>query len=410
MLGQEQQFTLILQTLQQLRDVYGDSVDKIVQGNTSNIIFLKSTDDSMLDTLQKMSGTTHRAYKDSKTVTKDMEKIMLQNEGKVSYTMSVKEVPVISYNDMAFIPERNSIVFRAGDSPMWNRNETIFPMSWKLFSDTIVQPGKDYTLQTIPTLSSAMDFDVRLNQPDFYKMVEKRKLQARYAQQAMDAYKQAYGYTDYQISQLDQDVYSDEVMEIINQIILEAEAEKMGVVEEDLPDDFDPMNDFNADMSMYQDNLEQLIATQDAESTYGAMREKKFAGGNIAPSDLVDEGGNVSHNLDRLILAAAKECRAFLLRDTAHFSDRSDGNLWSADGVLYIRKQSESESLRDINKAAKDKDSSVYAEGNVSEKDIEAIGAFVVEDAFIRFLAKCDKWDFAGGRFETIMTDLYERA
>ena len=32
-LGQEQQFTLILQTLQQLRDVYGDSVDKIVQGN-----------------------------------------------------------------------------------------------------------------------------------------------------------------------------------------------------------------------------------------------------------------------------------------------------------------------------------------------------------------------------------------
>src|SRR5699024_6871235 len=34
-LGQEQQFTLILQTLQQLRDVYGESVDKIVQGNVS---------------------------------------------------------------------------------------------------------------------------------------------------------------------------------------------------------------------------------------------------------------------------------------------------------------------------------------------------------------------------------------
>lgn len=32
-LGQDQQFTLILQTLQQLRDVYGESVDKIVQGN-----------------------------------------------------------------------------------------------------------------------------------------------------------------------------------------------------------------------------------------------------------------------------------------------------------------------------------------------------------------------------------------
>lgn len=32
-LGQEQQFTIILQTLQQLMDVYGDSADKIIQGN-----------------------------------------------------------------------------------------------------------------------------------------------------------------------------------------------------------------------------------------------------------------------------------------------------------------------------------------------------------------------------------------
>lgn len=36
-LGQEQQFTLILQTLQQLKDVYGDSVDKIVQGNAQTL-------------------------------------------------------------------------------------------------------------------------------------------------------------------------------------------------------------------------------------------------------------------------------------------------------------------------------------------------------------------------------------
>jgi hypothetical protein len=86
-LGQEQQFTLILQTLQQLKDVYGDSVDKIVQGNTSNIVFLKSTDDAMLDTLQKMSGVTHKTYRDSKTITRDMQKLMMQNEGKASYTV-----------------------------------------------------------------------------------------------------------------------------------------------------------------------------------------------------------------------------------------------------------------------------------------------------------------------------------
>ncbi|MGW0581987.1 type IV secretory system conjugative DNA transfer family protein, partial [Streptomyces sp. NPDC002920] len=42
-LGQEQQFTLILQTLQQLRDVYGESVDKIVQGNPQPLDALIST-------------------------------------------------------------------------------------------------------------------------------------------------------------------------------------------------------------------------------------------------------------------------------------------------------------------------------------------------------------------------------
>ena len=75
--------------------------------------------------------------------------------------MTTKEEPVIGYNDMAYISERNSIVFRAGDSPIWNRNATILPMSWRLFKNTIIQPGKDYSLQTIPTLSTAMDFDVR---------------------------------------------------------------------------------------------------------------------------------------------------------------------------------------------------------------------------------------------------------
>ncbi len=67
--------------------------------NTANIVFLKSTDDAMLDTLQKMSGTTHKVYRDGKSVTRDMEKLILQNEGKVTINLSVKEQPVISYND-----------------------------------------------------------------------------------------------------------------------------------------------------------------------------------------------------------------------------------------------------------------------------------------------------------------------
>ena len=100
--------------------------------------------------------------------------------------MTTKEENVISYNDMAFISPRNSIVFRAGDAPIWNRNQMVLPMSWRLFKDTIVHPGHDYTLQTIPTLSTAMEFDVRKNQPNFYKMLDKRMEQAYKSKAAQD--------------------------------------------------------------------------------------------------------------------------------------------------------------------------------------------------------------------------------
>lgn len=403
-LGQDQQFTLILQTLQQLRDVYGESVDKIVQGNTSNIVFLKSTDDSMIETLSKVSGTTHRVYRDSKTVTKDKERLFMQTEGKITYTYTAKEVPTIAYNDMAFINARNSIVFRAGDSPMWNRNQTALPMSWRSFKDTIIQPGKDYSLQTIPTLSSAMDFDVRKNQPDFLKMVEKRKLQARYAETAMEAYKKAYGYSDYDIEQLDHDVYSNEVMEVINQAIKEHAAEETGVVEEDMPDDWDFMDALDIDMSDYEDNLEQDYATAEVKETYARYEDMRYAHKSLSPGELVDQVGRVAHNLDDDIVKAFRDCRAAFLKDTENFQDKGDGSLYGADGTLYIRCKRSEHTRKLINDAMEDEHKSVFSENEVTEEDMEQLGSYTVQDAFYHFLVSKDDWLwFAGGKFEESM-------
>lgn len=44
-LGQEQQFTLILQTLQQLTQVYGEASDKILQGNAQPLTAKIATPD-----------------------------------------------------------------------------------------------------------------------------------------------------------------------------------------------------------------------------------------------------------------------------------------------------------------------------------------------------------------------------
>lgn len=416
-LGQDQQFTLILQTLQQLRDVYGESVDKIVQGNTSNIVFLKSTDDSMLDTLQKMSGITHRVFRDGKTVTRDMQRIAFQNEGKVNISMSVKEMPVITYNDMAFIAERNSIVFRAGDSPIWNRNETILPMSWRLFQNTIVHPGKDYTLQTIPTLSSALEFDVRKNMPDFVKMWEKRKKQAEIVKMAKDAYQKAYGYSDYEVEQLDPDTYSDEIMQLVNDYIMQQANGGAPMADEDEDLDEAEMFDQYDEMAMiafsesmdYEDNDEQLQATQEAQAKRDVRDTKKFARNLIAPSDLIDGAGRPVRGLEQTIVKAYQECRAAFENDPAHFFIR-DGSLVSAESkAVFISKLDERTAQEQLERASEDPDLRVFAENAPPEDDDgsnEPV-TYRVEPAFYAWLAKQSDWlGFAGGRFEEEMIRL----
>ena len=354
----------------------------------------------MLDTLQKMSGTTHRAYTDSKTVTRDMEKIWMKNEGKVSYTMTTREQPVISYNDMAFISERNSIVFRAGDSPIWNRNETILPMSWRLFSNTIVQPGKDYSLQTIPTLSSAIDFDVRRNQPDFRKMLDKRMQQAIVAPQAKETYQTAYGYTDYDIDKQDPDVYADEVMDLINRIIrsqnLESEADAYD-------EDAEYEQEFDSEWDdQIEDNPEQAIATAEQEAKYKAHTAKIYAHGMLSKDDLVSMGDKINHALDKDIINAYNEVKSYMWRDTDYFVNKN-GTLCGTDGTVYIKSINASDDLAKLNDAAKDGDSNVFAEGDIKGDDLKAIGSYEVTDDFYRFLVSLDSWKFAKGKFDNEM-------
>ena len=406
-LGQEQQFTLILQTLQQLRDVYGDSVDKIVQGNTSNIVFLKSTDDSMLDTLQKMSGTQHRAYTNSKTITRDVERVWMRNEGKVSYTMTTVEEPVIKYNDMAFIGERNSIVFRAGDSPIWNRNETILLMSWRLFEEPIIHPGHKYTFQTIPTLSSAKDFDVRKNVPNFDKMLDKRIAQALAVDTAREAYQSAYDRSEYEIEQLDPDLYADEIMEVINTTLNEQlrdatdadNADEPGMY--DAPDDDSYFGMQESFAAKAEPNMEQERITAEKQREYATLHAKCYAGGLLSKADL-KENGLWNKGLDREIKEAFLEVKGDFEQDRANFQVR-DGSLLSATGTPYIVMAKTSGELNKINDAIHDPDSNVYSDEDVEANDIGRIGSFKITNAFREFLISQPAWTFANGRFDDEM-------
>lgn len=379
-----------------------------------------------------MSGTRHRTYTDSKTITRDMQSLlkMTQNEGKASYTMTTKEEPVISYNDMAFISERNSIVFRAGDSPIWNRNETILPMSWRLFSNTIKQPGKDYSLQTIPTLSTAMDFDVRKNQPNFAKMLEKRMEQAYIAADACKDYQEAYGYTDYDIEQLDPDNYSDEIMDLIYSTLNPEEIK--AVVNRDVNDkdkSNDPSDEELEEMFDYifgnQDNknndkftVEQDIYNEfdtieenkeQKEATAQQMAKQKEAGvmryaGKMISRDMIISPTGINHGLDEAIVRVYKDIRGKMEKDDEYFIVNASGDLCGKDGKTYIKNNMSLDKMDHINELAKDEHSRVFADNDMDNSDAHAIGSFVVTNAFLEFLVSFPKaWPFADGEFETRM-------
>lgn len=367
--------------------------------NTSNIVFLKSTDDSMLETLEKMSGKRHQAYINSKQVTRDIEKIWLRTEGKASYTMSTVEEPVISYNDMAFISERNSIVFRAGDSPIWNRNETILPMSWRLFQNKIKQPGYEYTLQTIPTLSSAIDFDVRANQPNFEQMLEKRIRQASLVAPACEDYRKCFGYDDYDISKLDVDVYAETIMSIVNArknakdavFTLDAYLEQQ-------------KNEASISKQMMGDqvNDEQLRENEKAARERQSRDEARFAHKKLAPANLFD--GTANHQFDQDIINVFLQFIGDFKQDTKHFALSPSGCLLEAHTELrFIERSGNAEAHQAyLEEEAQKADSRVYAEEGTNFSEVH--NGCTVTDDFLKWLSNRESWDdLANGVFEREM-------
>ena len=299
---------------------------------------------------------------------------------------------------MAFIAERNSMVFRAGTAPIWNRNETILPMAWKLQGNTIRNPGHDYTIQTIPTNSTAIEFDVRTNQPNFEQMFAKRLEQAVVAVHAKETYKSTFKYDDHDLALLDPDEVSEAIMDLVAVMLREKTA---------LADEDGGIYCIDADLVDENTDLAEVISSLDAREKANSLA--RFAGKTLCRKDLCEHFGTESqrpiHLLDEKILAAYKARRSFFAKDTALFRVKDDLSLWNSDGsVCYIEVVKHDDVARRLDEASHDSSSRVFseAEDTVSEMSTE----WTVTDAFIEFLAGCESWDFASGKFDLSMHNL----
>lgn len=223
-LGQGQYFILILQSLAQLQDVYGDSIDKILESNTSNIIYLRSPDITMLETLSKMSGKQHRSFKSGRTTTVDeMRKHRITSgvQGTTQRSTHVEEIPVISVSQFLNIPKANAITL-GHQNPIWATNQTALPYAYALHKNRLCEPGMEdadnraYSANTLPTTSNTEDFNLIGNIPNFFNMVDKLVLQAREASEVTRLYLERTGLTDEEMRTNRTDDMADNIMDGIN--------------------------------------------------------------------------------------------------------------------------------------------------------------------------------------------------
>jgi hypothetical protein len=118
---------------------------------------------------------------------------------------------------------------------------------------------------------------------------------------------------------------------------------------------------------------------------------------------LVSVAGQPNHSLDEAIIRIYKDIRGKMEKDSEYFI-ASNGNLCGLDGKIYIKNNTSADNIDMLNEAAKDKNSRVFADNDMSKADAKSIGSYEVRDAFLFFLASFPKaWPFADGEFETRM-------
>lgn len=353
----------------------------------------------MLETLTKLSGIHHRRTIEQEVITADEGKQFNSQESMVSITKSQKEEPVITMNDLLYIGQskQNSVVFRAGDFPIWNRNNTALPMSWRLLKDTIKVPGKEYSLQTIPTLSTASEFDVRKNQPNFYTLLEKRVRQARLVPGLIEKYRDMHGYSEYEMEQLDPDVLADEIMAAV-QIIIEEEdrAASMSDAEYYGLDEFNDEDiDWSSDVDVY-DNMELAEELAISEKEQSEEQFKRYANGLLSRADICPHG-MPNRQFCALFAKAYQQSRQAFANDQ-RFTMNNDGS-------LYLRKTG-----RPLIVSTQSEDTAALAEMNRNEMSGDIDLKYAVLDEFIVYLAEQSDWIMiARGEFDRAVARMYER-
>jgi hypothetical protein len=412
-LSADQRFHLILQTMQQLEAVYGADKNEIIYGNSNNLVFLKSNDVTMIDKLVSIAGKKHVERVNSLTVSENLQARVQKMDGRVSKTKTVLEEDVLPRNAFLYIKRFEAIVMRAGEHPIYNYGRSAFPPVFAIQEDAIQEPGVEYSLQTIPTMSSVLEFDPEKNQPNFYAMLEKRLEQARLVESMEKKYRAAYGYSQHDIDIMDPDVYAREIMDAVNDELHERELSYQ--MEHDLEMEALMAGDLSGmyrDMAMDREKTVHVNQEYEEQASKAVAqlvpdyRKAIYAGGTVSRQLLVSEHGKAvpsGTGMDSTIIEAVLKTKAQFMSDSKFRWDDEKQTLSNSAGLRYLTYDL---SIKELEDASRDANSSVLMEPTGGF----ALEGYRVEPEFYEYLAKLDSWEsIANGAFDKAVRDIMNR-
>ncbi|GFH41273.1 TraM recognition domain-containing protein [Lactococcus insecticola] len=220
-LAQEQFFIFAIQALQQIKKMHTDDVWQILQSNANVTMFMKSSDKALISQLSEASGTKHESHVNSKSLTMDTKKMIPsdKSDGKIQYTKTTSERPVLEKNDFLNLSQGrlgNTISLIAGSSPIVARNELMFPAYFRLNRDRNIELPK-LSGALIRTKEGTVNLSrYRLDTDAYFR---KRIAQYKIAPYATVYYNEQNAYSIDYIKTLNSAFYSQEVMLQINLFI-----------------------------------------------------------------------------------------------------------------------------------------------------------------------------------------------
>lgn len=250
---------MVLQTLQQLKDVYGDSVDKIVSSNTAVLMYLISNDKDMLEDLSKLAGTEHVARVTGKTFSKKHGGVIETIDENVSYNVQENEERLLTVDDLMSFTNGEAMVLtavsRKGNSgeairpnPIYNTEDKLLPMAWALHTKGHNSKMFKTEFSNAEVATSVSDTNVIDDIPDFNRLYEKRLIQASYVNTAKKQYLDQMGLTEDDLALMDSDTVADEIMRRINAVMNKSVS---GL-------DDDASKSMRPSIDEYEDNEEQI--------------------------------------------------------------------------------------------------------------------------------------------------------